>query len=238
MTGTATSDLAEMVASIGHDFAEPGLLRAALTHPSSLARPGARRRPAGAYDADNQRLEFLGDRVLGLVVAEMLYETFPGEDEGALAMRLAALVRQEGLAQVALALDLGRHLVLSKGEADGGGRENPASLADACEAVIGAIFLDGGLEAARKFIDHMWRPMLLAEAKPPQDAKTALQEWAQAHGFPLPVYEVVSASGPPHEPTFVVRVSVSGRAPVDATGRSKRTAEQAAARALFANLGT
>ncbi len=237
MTGKATSsDLADLAASIDHEFADPGLLRQALTHPSALTRRGSRQRPSRPQGCDNQRLEFLGDRVLGLVVAELLFATFPEENEGALAKRLAALVRQEGLARVALTLDLGRHLILSKGEADSGGRDNPATLADACEAVIGAIFIDGGLEAARKFIQRRWRPMVLAEIRPPQDSKTALQEWAQAKGLPLPVYEVVSASGPPHDPTFVVKVGVAGHAPLSASGKSKRVAEQAAALALLVEL--
>jgi ribonuclease-3 len=236
MTARATTDLAELIRDIGHDFADLSLLRAALTHPSALTRHAARQRVAKDRMIDNQRLEFLGDRVLGLVIAEMLFKAFPSEDEGALAMRLAALVRQEGLAQVARDLGLSRYLLLSKGEADSGGRDNPATLADACEAVIGALFLDGGIDAAQAFVDRMWRPMLLAETKPPQDAKTALQEWAQAMGLPLPDYRVQSSSGPPHDPTFIVSVAVSGHQPASASGKSKRAAEQAAARVLLSAL--
>jgi ribonuclease-3 len=174
--------------------------------------------------------------VLGLVVAEMLYRTFGKEDEGAMAKRLAALVRQEGLAHVARSIDLGSHLILSRGEAEGGGRDNAATLADACESVIGAIYLDAGLDAARQFVERHWAELVAADSKPPQDAKTALQEWAQAAGLPLPIYEVVESSGPPHDPTFTVEVRVSGKRTAQASGKSKRSAEQAAAASLMAEL--
>jgi ribonuclease III len=174
--------------------------------------------------------------VLGLVVAEMLYRTFGKEDEGAMAKRLAALVRQEGLAHVARSIDLGSHLILSRGEAEGGGRDNAATLADACEAVIGAIYLDAGLDAARQFVERHWAELVAADSKPPQDAKTALQEWAQAAGLPLPIYQVVESSGPPHDPTFTVEVRVSGKRTATASGKSKRSAEQAAAASLMADL--
>jgi ribonuclease-3 len=247
----AESDLGKLNAALGHGFKNPALLRTALTHPSaiSVARPrrgkkpvaksaGAKAAPAdSAADADNQRLEFLGDRVLGIVVAEMLFQAFPDEDEGALARRLAALVKQDSLDAVAREIDLGRHLMLSRGEEDGGGRENPATLADACEAVIGALYLDGGLETARGFVERYWRPKMAAEAKPPQDAKTALQEWAQAAGLALPRYTVVKSEGPPHDPVFEVAVSVTGQEPASARGRSKRAAEQAAARTLLDRVG-
>lgn len=236
----------ELAALIGHDFARPELLETALTHPSSTGtgRGKAARRPAGtrkpaaksgktAKLADNQRLEFLGDRVLGLIVAEMLFAAFPAEDEGALAKRFAALVRQEGLAAVALDLGLGRFLTLSRGEEESGGRDNPATLADACEAVIGALYLDGGLDAARSFIERHWQPMMSAEALPPKDAKTALQEWAQAAGLNLPRYTVIRSDGPPHDPVFEVEVAVEGKPPASGAGRSKRAAEQAAARELL-----
>jgi ribonuclease III len=174
--------------------------------------------------------------VLGLIVAEMLYRTFNKEDEGAMAKRLAALVRQEGLAHVAHAIDLGSHLILSRGEAEGGGRDNAATLADACEAVIGAIYLDAGLDAARQFVERHWSSLIAIDSKPPQDAKTALQEWAQASGLPLPIYQVVESSGPPHDPTFTVEVRVSGKRAAKASGKSKRAAEQAAAATLMSEL--
>lgn len=245
----AADALADLAAVLGHDFARPELLEMAVMHPSATGRSrvrGVKRAPAKTQPAkksalklaDNQRLEFLGDRVLGLVVAEMLFAAFPAEDEGALAKRLAALVRQEGLALVARKLGLGRFLTLSKGEEESGGRDNPATLADAGEAVIGAIYLDGGIEAARLFIERHWRPMMSAEAIPPQDPKTALQEWAQAAGLSLPRYLVVRSDGPPHDPVFEVEASVEGQQPCRGTGRSKRAAEQAAARQLLATVQT
>ena len=164
--------------------------------------------------------------MLGLIVAEMLFAAFPDEDEGALAKRFAALVRQEGLAAVALKLGLGNFLTLSKGEEDSGGRDNPATLAD----------LDAGLEAARIFIERHWQPMMSAELLPPKDAKTELQEWAQAAGLHLPRYTVVRSDGPPHDPVFEVAAAVEGRPPATGAGRSKRAAEQVAARELLSRL--
>jgi len=239
-TAPAAGGLDAFMQKLGYRFSEPALLQEALTHPSmssraTEARGSQRRVPAAAQN--NQRLEFLGDRVLGLIVTEMLYRAFPREDEGALAKRLAALVRQDGLAHAARALDLGRHLLLSRGEADSGGRDNPATLADACEALIGAIYLDGGMEPARAFVKRLWQPLMEADIKPPQDAKTALQEWAQAAGLPLPVYDLLSSAGPPHDPIFRVEVKVVGEAPTVAEGKSKRAAEQAAAALLIARLG-
>jgi ribonuclease-3 len=236
------SDLPSLTATLGYDFKDPTLIKTALTHPSAIATARPRRgRKVKAEDAevsaDNQRLEFLGDRVLGLVVSEMLFQAFPDEDEGALARRLAALVKQDSLDAIAREIELGRYLVLSRGEEDGGGRDNPATLADACESVIGALYLDGGLAVARRFIEHYWRPKMAAEAKPPQDAKTALQEWAQAAGLALPRYTVVKSEGPPHDPVFEVAVSVVGQEPASARGRSKRAAEQAAARSLLDRVG-
>ncbi|MEO5372973.1 MAG: ribonuclease III [Alphaproteobacteria bacterium] len=212
---------------LGHDFGTSPLLRQALTHPSAV--PVASRGRATAYE----RLEFLGDRVLGLVVAAMLLDRFPDEKEGALAQRHAALVRRETLARVALDIGLDHHLVLSKGEEEAGGRDNPAILADACEAVIAALFTDAGFAAAERCIRRLWTPMMEEAIRPPKDAKTALQEWAQSRGRPLPVYSTVATDGPPHEPVFSVMVRVEGEAPVTATGPSKRVAEQAAARTLL-----
>jgi ribonuclease-3 len=230
----------ELAAVLGHAFTRPDLLETAITHPSATGRNRTRRvrrgtKPAGdVKQADNQRLEFLGDRVLGLIVAEMLFQSFPEEDEGALAKRLAALVRQDGLAQVAHGLGLGRFLVLSKGEEESGGRDNQATLADACEAIIGALYLDGGIDVARRFVERHWQPMMSADLAPPQDAKTALQEWAQAAGLSLPRYRVIRSEGPPHDPVFEVEATVEGYPSRSGTGRSKRAAEQAAATQLLA----
>ncbi|HVJ42794.1 MAG TPA: ribonuclease III [Dongiaceae bacterium] len=236
MSARTGPDLMALASAIGHQFADIGLLRTAITHPSSLTRNSGRKGPRQTGDADNQRLEFLGDRILGLVVAEMLFRNFPHENEGALAKRLAALVRQDGLSRVAKSIDLGKYLIMSRGEIESGGRDNPASQADACEAVIGAIYLDAGLEPARDFIMRMWSPMMNRDAKPPQDSKTALQEWAQAGGLPLPSYDVLESSGPPHDPVFTVSVTVEGHSPTSASGRSKRAAEQAAAAAFMTRL--
>ena len=219
-------DLAVLTEALGHRFQDPTLLRQALTHQS--ATPGGDRgRPS------YQRLEFLGDRVLGLLIAELLMTRYPREPEGDLARRLAHLVRRETLAQVADGIDLGRYLILAKAEAEAGAARNPALLADSCEAVIGALYLDGGLEVARRFVTGHWTAAMAAAPAPPQDAKTALQEWAQGRGLPLPHYRTVGREGPDHEPLFSVEVSVAGAAPAIGEGRSKRQAEQAAAEALL-----
>ncbi|GAB2176917.1 ribonuclease III [Dongia sp. agr-C8] len=233
---TAT-DLRDLMAALDYGFKDPELLRIALMHPSAVSTGRGKLRKKHERSADNQRLEFLGDRVLGIVIAEMLFRAFPDEDEGALARRLAALVKQDSLDAVAREIALGRYLTISRGEEEGGGRANPAILADACEALIGAIYLDGGLEAARGFVERHWRPKMDAEAKPPQDAKTALQEWAQAAGLALPLYTVVKSEGPPHDPVFEVEVTVAGQEPASARGRSKRAAEQAAAKRLLDRVG-
>ena len=248
MTGGGTTarretapDLRDLMTALDYGFKDPELLRVALMHPSAVSTGRGKSRkktePRIGRAADNQRLEFLGDRVLGIVVAEMLFRAFPDEDEGALARRLAALVKQDSLDAVAREIALGRYLTISRGEEEGGGRANPAILADACEALMGAIYLDGGLEAARAFVERHWAPKMNAEAKPPQDAKTALQEWAQAAGLALPLYTVVKSEGPPHDPVFEVEVTVAGYEPASARGRSKRAAEQAAAKRLLDRVG-
>lgn len=219
--------LFELMRRLGYRFAAPALLDEALTHPSLLSN----HRPKTF-----ERLEFLGDRVLGVVLAEMLWHAFPDEAEGALAKRFAVLAQRETLAEVAEAMDLGRFLKLSLSEEQGGGRDNPAILADALEAVFGALYLDGGLEAARGPIETAWAPLLSADLQPPQDPKTALQEWAQARGLALPRYREVGREGPPHEPVFTIEVRVGGRDPTSGVGRSKRTAERAAALAMLQEL--
>lgn len=210
-------------AVLGVSFAAPGLLAEALTHGS-----------AGAA-ANNQRLEFLGDRVLGLAVAERLMAAHPGEDEGALARRFAALVSAETLAEVARAAGLGRRLVMGPSEEAHGGRDNPAILGDACEAVIGALYLDGGLAAAAAFIDRHWAGRIAAQDAPPVDAKTELQEWTQARGLGVPSYRVLSVRGPDHKPTFRVAAAAAGRA-AEAEGAGRRPAERAAAARLLARI--
>jgi ribonuclease-3 len=219
-------DLDAFAAAIGHRFADRERLAEALTHPSAstVARP------------DNQRLEFLGDRVLGLIVAEALMTRFPDEAEGTLAPRLNDLVRRETLAAVAGEVGLGRHLVLGRSESLSGGRRKAAILADAMEAVIAALYLDGGIEAARRFVLTHWRERLDAAGAVPTDAKSALQAWAQARGLALPEYETVGREGPDHAPRFTVEVRLETGATARGEGRSKRPAEQAAAAALLAAL--
>lgn len=213
---------------LGHDFSNDcDLLREALTHPSAV--PPSLRGRAITYE----RLEFLGDRVLALIIADILLEQFPAEKEGALAQRHAALVCRETLARVARQINLGPCLVLSRGEEDAGGRDNPAILADACEAVIGVLFANAGFNVAQNFIRRWWTPIMEESETPPKDAKTALQEWAQGQRRPLPVYKILAAVGPAHGPVFSVMVRVVGEAPATASGSSKRLAEQAAAQVLL-----
>jgi ribonuclease-3 len=225
--------------ALGHRFAGPHLLELALTH-RSLAQeerrhmlPGPVKRAAGPAHG-YERLEFLGDRVLGLCVADMLLEAFPTEAEGPLARRHSQLVRRETLSEVASAIGLEAHIRLSA--ADAAARNNPSLLADVCEAVIGALYLDGGLPAAASFVRREWATRMKAVLAPPKDAKTGLQEWAQGQGKPLPVYEVVASDGPPHQPIFTIAVHVEGEAPAEGVAGSKRLAETAAAEALLARL--
>ncbi|CCQ73575.1 ribonuclease III [Magnetospira sp. QH-2] len=204
--------------AIGHRFSDSALLERALTHSSLISGIGS-----------NERLEFLGDRVLGLGVAELLYQRFPDEEEGPLARRFAAVVSQPALADVARLLNLGRHLNLARSEEDGGGRDNPALLSDACEALIAALYLDGGMEVALTFVRRLWAPLIDADLSPPKDAKTALQEWAQGRGKSLPQYREVGRDGPSHAPVFTMEACVEGLGQARANGTSKRAAEQAAA---------
>lgn len=223
---TASDDRAsrtgDLEARLGHRFRDPRLLQLALTHSSVVGNARS-----------NERLEFLGDRVLGLVVAHLLFESFPHEAEGALARRHAALVRRQALARVAEDIGLGACLALSRGEEDGGGRTNPGLLADACEAVLAALFIDGGLDAADGFVRRHWQQLMEESLKPPMDPKTALQEWAQGRGLPLPRYREVGREGPAHAPWFSVEVQVAGLGIERASGASKRLAEKAAARACL-----
>lgn len=206
---------------LGHRFSDTGLLRAAMTHASTGL--------AGNYE----RLEFLGDRVLGLVMAEILFEMFPQEAEGDLAKRHAALVQGLMLAEIARTIDLGDALLVSEAERDAGGVDNDNMLADGFEALIGALYLDGGLSACQTMIRTLWGDRVKIMKEPPQDPKTALQEWAQGRGLPLPLYEQVSRDGPDHAPRFLIRVTVRGYAPAQAEGSSRRAAEKDAARALL-----
>ncbi len=217
----------------GHEFAHPELLAEALTHPSALVRERRRGRRATAASRGYDRLEFLGDRVLGLVIADLLWRRFESEPEGLLTRRHAHLVRRETLARVAEQIGLGRHLVFSQAEFSAGAAANPGILADACEAVIAAIYVDGGLAAAASFVLRFWEPLVDEMEGPPRDPKTALQEWAQARGKGLPLYELVATCGPDHAPSFTVAATVAGNGSATATASSKRTAEAGAAAALL-----
>ena len=217
-------------ASVGHVFADQGLLNRALTHVSALATDTAR-------DASYQRLEFLGDRVLGLAVSSMLCTAFPEADEGELSRRLAELVRRESCAEVAAAWGASAHIQLGEGEAHTGGARKAAILADICESIIGAVFLDGGFAAASRVIESAFSAQMHAPRRPLQDAKTQLQEWAQGRGLPTPAYRETGRSGPAHAPHFQITVQIEGFAAAHADGASKRTAEQAAAEAFLQREG-
>lgn len=213
----------ELAAHLRHDFTAPELLDQALTHPSG-ATPSR---------ADNQRLEFLGDRVLGLIIAEELTHAFPDAPEGELAPRFNALVRRETLAEIATEIDLGKFLRLGRSESISGGRRKSAILADAMEAVIAALYLDGGIESARGFIQRFWHDRIHSARTAPLDAKTRIQEWAQARGIAPPAYDLVNRSGPDHAPFFHVAAHLDDNIRGEGKARSKKLAEQAAAEELL-----
>src|SRR5438874_115696 len=239
---TTEAGAADLERLIGHSFARPELLAEALTHPSASApsyRSGHHRNRAAsrAFSGRSyERLEFLGDRVLGLVIADLLWRRFATEPEGDLTRRLAHLVQRDPLTRVAAEIGLDRFLRLSPSEAAAGAARNPGTLADACEAVIAAIYLDGGYAAAFAFIERFWEPLTAEMEGPPRDAKTSLQEWAQGRGLPLPDYQLTATSGPDHALQFTVSARVSGLEEATATASSKRAAETAAAAALLERL--
>ncbi|RED42560.1 RNAse III [Rhodopseudomonas thermotolerans] len=214
---------------LGHSFADPALLTTAFTHVSALKT--ARR--TDSY----QRLEFLGDHVLGLIVSDMLYRAFPNADEGELSKRLADLVRKETCADVARSLDLIEGIKLGTVGAGVGAKLRRSVLGDICEAVIGAIYLDGGYEAASDFVRRNWTERMRKPARSLRDPKTVLQEWAQARGLPTPVYREVERTGPHHDPQFRVAVVLPGLEPAEGVGGSKRAAEKVAASAMLAREG-
>ncbi|WP_429515131.1 ribonuclease III [Rhodoligotrophos appendicifer] len=218
-----------MARKLGHGFQSLTMLERAVTHSSFEA---GRRRKEGDYE----RLEFLGDRVLGLIIAEELLRRFPDSSEGDLAPRFNALVRREACADVARELDLGKFIKLGTGEASTGGRNKTAILGNVCEAVIAAIYLDGGLESARHFINRNWAKRFEAAENGAKDCKSSLQEWAQARGLPPPVYRETARIGPDHAPLFEVEVALQGYDPAAGQGTSKRSAEQAAAELLINRL--
>jgi ribonuclease-3 len=224
-----TTDLGRLSARLGHDFIRPALLKLALTHAS--ARAGSK------PNEDNERLEFLGDRVLGLAVAELLTGRFPNASEGELARWFNHLVRTETCAEVAQSWALGDFILMSGGEAGSGGRHKKTILANTCEAILGAIFADAGYETARVVVHKSWEPHLaeLDEASP--DAKSVLQEWAQGKQLPLPRYVEIAREGPDHAPRFTAEVQVEGVEPQRGEGANKRQAEQAAALAMLMREG-
>jgi ribonuclease-3 len=214
---------------IGYNFKNKRLLKEALTHPSCSET-------YKNFPFNYQRLEFLGDSVLGLVIAELLIQLYPNENEGSLAKRQAALVRTESLAIVARTLGLGDDMLVAASEQNSGGRDSNSNLEDVCEALIGALYLDAGFELVRDFIRTYWQPLARSLGEPPKDAKTSLQEWAQGKGMKLPLYTVTETTGPAHAPEFTIEVSVETGQSALAKASSKRQAEQLAAKALLDNL--
>jgi ribonuclease III len=223
-------DRAALEDRIGYKFADKALLERALTHISALSGGATR---ANSY----QRLEFLGDHVLGLIISDMLYRAFPKANEGELSRRLADLVRKETCADVARAIDLGPALKLGNSESHAGGRLRATILADACEALVGAVFIDGDYKAADKLVEKFWKERMLKPLRPLRDPKTMLQEWAQARALPTPAYRELARTGPHHDPQFRVAVVLPDRPPAEGVGSSKRAAEQAAAAAMLTRVG-
>jgi len=228
MARAVARDRRELERSIGYHFRNAALLDEALTHATAAKRKGR---------ANYQRLEFLGDRVLGLAVAEMLFEAYPRAKEGELSKRLSDLVRRDTCAEVARDWGLAGHIRLGGGEARKGGSERVPILADVCEALIGAVFLDGGFEAARSLVRRGFEDRMRARQRPSQDPKTALQEWAQARGLATPAYTTQERSGPDHAPRFTISVEVDGFPAISADAGTKRAAEQGAAEAFLVREG-
>ena len=221
-----SADLAAFQNRLGHMFATPELLVRAVTHASM----------SSATRDDNQRLEFLGDRVLGLVMAEALLEHDPAATEGQLAPRFNALVRKETCADVAREIDIGAVLKLGRSEMLSGGRRKQALLGDAMEAVVAAVYRDAGFDAAKAVVLRLWGDRITTVEHDARDAKTALQEWAQARGLPPPSYVETARSGPDHAPQFTIEARLQNGERADATAGSKRQAEQTAAAALLGKL--
>lgn len=217
--------------ALQYHFKNAALLQEALTHPSFGKDTG--RKQKNYTILSYERLEFLGDAVLGLLIADLLVQRYPKEPEGDLAKRRAALVCHETLAYIAKQVHLGEFIRMADSEETTGGRENPANLEDALEALIGAVYYDGGIEAAKACVMRFWEPLAVGMKTPPKDPKSALQEWSQAKGKGIPEYTVLVAEGPPHAPVFTIEVKVEGYTPCTAKGSSKRTAEREAAKCLL-----
>lgn len=195
---------------INYSFTTVSLLKSAFTHPSKSKK------------SDFERLEFLGDRVLGLSISSLLYEEFPKEEEGDLAKRLATLVSKETCLEIALSLQLEAYVLRKNGQ----DTQYSTILSDVLEALIGALFLDSGFENAKRFVNTLWKDRIIKNSLPPKDAKSALQEWAQKKGLPIPHYEIIKRSGPDHSPIFLIQGSIKGMSPIIEKGASKRQGEQ------------
>lgn len=220
----ALGQYAPLYKVLGYRFKNAELLREALTHPSLEG------------GKQYQRLEFVGDRVVGLVIAEWLFEYYPKIDEGGLASRHTNLVRKETLAEVAISMNLPEYIHMAKSTQDNGGRQKPTILADVCEAIIGAVHQDGGYENVRKLVRKFWKSYISHDTVARRDAKTRLQEWVQARQIPTPAYNVIERTGPAHEPYFTIEACVMDMVPELGKGKSKREAEQVAAQKLLKRL--
>jgi ribonuclease III len=219
-----SSQYSELYEILGYSFKDESLIREALTHPSLEGTP--------SY----QRLEFIGDRVLGLAIAAWMFELHPNADEGGLASRHTNLVRREACAKIAADLNLGDFIHMAKSSEDTGGRKRETIIADVCESVIGAIYLEAGYLEAEKFIRKFWHEMAHNVKVAKRDAKTRLQELVQSRGKSTPVYTTIDKKGPDHQPTFTIVVSVQGEGEETAKGFSKRDAEQLAAEKILKRL--
>jgi len=214
-----------ITSKLGYAFKDPNLLKRALTHASADAI------------TSNERLEFLGDRVLGLIIAEKLHAFYPDDAEGALALKFNALARGAACAKAATDAGLAEHVILANSEKSAGGRDKPAILSGVCEAVIAALYLDGGMDVARVFVERYWSGQFDELSHDMRDAKTRLQEWAQARpGKDAPVYTLRERAGPDHAPRFIVEAKVTGFDAVTGEGGSKRQAEQDAAQKLLSQV--
>ncbi len=208
---------------IGYNFRNKSLLVQALTHPSTKKTLNSK---------DYERLEFLGDSVISLLVSEILYQHFPFEDEGALAKRRASLVCREGLSEVAQTLNLGNYLIISTGEETSGGRQNKANLENCFEALVAAIYVDNGLDPARNFLDKFLKPFVFQSKEPPKDPKSKLQEWAQKNGFELPKYDIISITGPAHQPDITIELKLNDKSVIK-NSSSRKDAERMAAEEML-----
>ena len=219
-------DLGALEDRLGYRFKDQSLLVCGLTHVSAAGGEAGRAK-------NYQRLEFLGDRVLGLAIAEMLFATFATASEGELSQRQSELVRRDTCADVALAWNVGPYMKLGKGDVQSGGRKSRPILADVCEAIIGAVFLDGGYEAARSLVERAFSERLTSTQRLSRDPKSALQEWAQGRGLPTPTYRLVEQTGPDHAPRFLVEANIAGLDSATGSAPTKRAAEQTAAQNLL-----